>query len=125
MDREQSPSTALQPPPRDYRGAAKRVGIVLRLPLVAGVILSLAITLIAMPQISLAGPLHKPKAAKAPLPPPPPTVLPPLGFPPPAVYGFPETSYRSGWYNTHYWPRKDYHHGFYGDYWQWGYFPGY
>src|SRR3984957_14174208 len=56
---------------------------------------------------------------------PPPTVLPPVGFPPPAVYGFPTTMYRSGWYNTHYWPRKTYHHGFYGDYWQWGYFPGY
>ena len=70
-------------------------------------------------------PLLKAKVASEPVPAPPPTVLPPPGFPPPAVYGFPETSYRSGWYNTHYWPRKTYHHGFYGDYWQWGYFPGY
>jgi hypothetical protein len=52
-------------------------------------------------------------------------VLPPPGFPPPAVYGFPQTAYQAGWYNTHYWPRKTIHHGFYGDYWQWGYFPGY
>ncbi len=53
------------------------------------------------------------------------TVLPPPGFPPPPVYGFPTTVYPAGWYNTHYWPRKTYHHGFYGDYWQFGYFPGY
>ena len=55
----------------------------------------------------------------------PPTILPPPGSPPPAVYGFPPTGYRSTWYNTQYWPRKTYHHGFYGDYWQSGVFPGY
>jgi hypothetical protein len=87
---------------------------------------SLLLAILAAPPTTLAGaPLCKAKAAKPPVPAPPPTVLPPPGFPPPAVYGFPETSYRSGWYNTQYWPRKTYHHGFYGDYWQWGYFPGY
>ena len=78
------------------------------------------------PRGAVAGfPLHQGKPAKPPVSNPPPTVLPPPGFPSPPVYGFPQTGYPSGWYNTHYWPRKNVHYGFYGDYWQWGYFPGY
>jgi hypothetical protein len=53
------------------------------------------------------------------------TIVPPPGTPPPPVYGFPTPSYRFGWWNTNYWSRKTFHHGFYGDYWQWGYQPGY
>jgi hypothetical protein len=53
------------------------------------------------------------------------TIVPPVGTPPPPVYGFPTPSYRFGWWNTNYWSRKTFHHGFYGDYWQWGYQPGY
>ena len=53
------------------------------------------------------------------------TIVPPAGTPPPPVYGFPTPSYRWGWWNTNYWSRKTIHHGFYGDYWQWGYQPGY
>ena len=53
------------------------------------------------------------------------TIVPPAGTPPPPVYGFPTPSCRFGWWNTNYWSRKTIHHGFYGDYWQWGYQPGY
>ncbi len=70
-------------------------------------------------------PQHLGQKAKPPVSLPPPTVLPPPGLPAPPVYGFPQVRYPSPWYNTHYWPRKNVHYGFYGDYWQWGYFPGY
>jgi hypothetical protein len=69
-----------------------------------------------------AGQRHKHKITPQPLPP---TVIPPPGSPPPAVFGFPPASYRPGWYGTHYWPHVNNFHGFYGDYWQTGYFPGY
>jgi hypothetical protein len=52
-------------------------------------------------------------------------VLPPPGSPPPPVFGFAGPSYRWGWFNTKYWPRKVTHRGFNGDYWQWGYQQGY
>jgi hypothetical protein len=81
--------------------------------------------LAARPAVWAECPIGKGPSAKPVVIAPPPTVLPPPGFPPPAVYGFPTTGYRSVWYNTHYWPRKTYHHGFYGDYWQSGIFPGY
>lgn len=98
-----------------------RTQLLRRLPSLAAIGLALLLS----PAAWAGCPGCKNKSADSAQPGPPPTVLPPPGYPPPAVYGFPTTAYRSSWYNTHYWPRKTYHHGFYGDYWQWGYFPGY
>ena len=49
----------------------------------------------------------------------------PVPVPATPVYGFPTSSYRYGWFGTHYWPRTSDHRGFYGEHYHFAYRCGY